>query len=250
MNNLRRFIELDVWRGLAIISMIIFHTFFLLDFLGLKDVAYHEGAWFIFGSFIRFSFLLLVGIGVYLSYQKTIISNLELKYFYKFQLQRTLLVAIAAILITLVTFALYPEQYVNFGILHLIAVSIFFMTFVASRPLLSLAISFFIYLFSFLITGISTKTSYFIIFGIMPADYSTLDYFPIFPWLALPCLGIFLGHLFYKNFQRQFYLPEEINNSRGLLIISKIGQHSLGIYMLHIPILAALIYLVKYLIIL
>ena len=67
MNN-ARIHWIDSLRGLAIILMIIFHFFFDLSLLEIQKTDFHSPFWLIFGHFIRFTFLILVGFSLYLSY--------------------------------------------------------------------------------------------------------------------------------------------------------------------------------------
>lgn len=248
MKNIqKRFIELDLWRSLAVIGMIIYHIIFLSTFLGLAEFYYFRGGWWLLGHFVRFSFLLLVGISLSLSYQKTISFGLKTKEFYFKQFRRFIVVAAAAILVTLVSYLAYPEEYIAFGILHLIAVSIFILAPITSRPYTSLILSAIIFLLAALVNATSATNFFSIVLGSHAAGYKSLDLFPIFPWMALPALGIFLGHIFYKNYRRRVNVFSWLDNKPWALTLATIGKKSLLIYLVHIPILAGLIFGIQYL---
>ena len=99
--TLTRFWELDAWRGLAVLSMIVYHFFFDLDFLGISTRAMYSGGWLIFQRMIASSFLLLVGISLVISFsavrEKPFVAILK-----KF-LKRAGIVMAAALMVTLGT---------------------------------------------------------------------------------------------------------------------------------------------------
>ncbi len=60
----------DQWRGIAVIFMIIYHIPYDLNYLGICFTDLTAPFWFFMGHLIRWSFLLIVGISLYLSYKK------------------------------------------------------------------------------------------------------------------------------------------------------------------------------------
>ena len=78
--------------------------------------------------------------------------------------------------------------------------------------------------------------------GVTPTSYPAVDFFPIFPWLGVVFLGIFLGNMLYAANKRHFPLPDwgDIFPFNGLEFL---GRHSLLIYVIHQPILLAMLYL-------
>ncbi|HJJ39242.1 MAG TPA: heparan-alpha-glucosaminide N-acetyltransferase domain-containing protein, partial [Methanocorpusculum sp.] len=77
--------------------------------------------------------------------------------------------------------------------------------------------------------------------GILPGDYLPRDFFPIFPWVGIMLLGFALGSVLYPNGNRRFTIPQPNKFCRGL---ATIGKYPLQIYVLHIPVLAGIIFLV------
>ncbi len=69
-----------------------------------------------------------------------------------------------------------------------------------------------------------------------------MDYFPLIPWFSGVLLGMFLGNWFYSADGRRFLLPDW-SNLPGVGFLQLLGRHTLLIYLIHQPILIALLIL-------
>lgn len=209
-------------RGLAVLGMIIFHFFFILDFYGIYQSEMFSGWWHVLGQFVRFTFLILVGIGMVISYQR---SRSLLR-----QVKRGIIVLIFAMVVTFATWFFVPDQYVRFGILHLIGTSIILLSLIVRWRFIALLLAIFAMSFGYYVSD-----GVFILF--QNSTIQTIDYFPIFPWIGATAFGIFLGHIFYTK--------ERARLNFGFLQkvpLIFLGRHSLLIYMLHVPIILALLF--------
>lgn len=74
----------------------------------------------------------------------------------------------------------------------------------------------------------------FFILGYPVTGFSSSDYFPIIPWAFIFFAGVVQGK----------HLLAKISTCRGIPIFSYIGQHTLGIYLLHQPILFIILSLI------
>lgn len=205
--------EVDFARGLAVIAMIFYHFVFSLDFFAVLELDMQAKGFFIWARMIQFTFLSLVGVSLWLSWKK------RREGFVFRHWKKALLIAFAALLITIFSYIFVPEYYVRFGILHLIAVSVFVVSPFVRYPYLCLFLA--------------------IIFALLPGhgpDYASLDDFSNLSWFSLPFLGVYLGQIFYPK--RQALLNVRTN------FVVKIGQNALLIYLLHIPIVAGLAFIV------
>jgi uncharacterized membrane protein len=108
-----RIILIDNIRGVAFILMVIQHIFYFYDVsndykteLSLNSLI--SGS----GSIARTLFILLAGYSLKLSNDKS-----------KSRVSKSLEIGIHALIITLVTYLLYPNYFVIFGVLHFIALS-------------------------------------------------------------------------------------------------------------------------------
>jgi len=240
MQNIKkteRLFEIDFLRGIAIILMIIFHFFYLLDYFQIQPFNMHDGVFLIFARTAEIIFLTLVGISLYISHTKTLQDNKPLLNFYKKHLYRGFIVLMYGFLITLITKIFIPDNYVLFGILHLIGLSIIILSPLVEFPKLQLIVTLLIFFLSPIITSIQSSISFLLIFGVKVLDNTlplSIDYFPIFPWVGFITLGMLIGKLIYKNNLKPVF---HINALIKQLQIHWLGKHSLVIYLLHIPIL-------------
>lgn len=236
----KRFWEIDFLRGIAIIMMIVFHFLFDLSYFGSYAVNVYSGFWWAFARATATVFILLVGISLTLSYSRAIqkkTGKLGRKY-----LNRGLKIFAWGLIITVITWVFLSWGFIVFGILHLIGISIILAyPFIKHRYrnlLLGIIfISIGLYLGNFIF-----DFGWLFWLGFMPQNFYTLDYFPLFPWFGVSLIGIFLGNSLYKNYKRRFRFPE-LSDSPFIKLFCFLGRHSLLIYLIHQPILIALLYL-------
>ncbi len=235
-----RFNELDAWRGLAVVSMVIYHFFFDLNFLGLAPREMYAGGWLVFQRMIASSFLLLVGISLTISFSHC--RDKPLGALFKKFLKRAAFVMAAALLVTLGTWLFVPEQYVRFGILHLISVStIIALPFLFIRPEWITAIlgAVIIYFGTFIKT-VSVAHPFFLWLGIAYPGFATVDYFPVMPWFGIVLIGIFLGRGLYPDGKPRFHFFALKN---PVPVLNWVGRKALWIYLVHQPVLVGLLML-------
>ena len=77
--------------------------------------------------------------------------------------------------------------------------------------------------------------------GLIPPGFSSSDYFPLLPYLGWFLLGACLGRLLYGR--RQSLLPDFPSGAWPVRALRWCGTHSLWIYLLHQPVLYALVQL-------
>ncbi|KYK25227.1 hypothetical protein AYK24_10425 [Thermoplasmatales archaeon SG8-52-4] len=236
-----RFWEIDFFRGIAIIMMIIFHFLYDLNYLNIFNLSLYSGYFLIYVYLVGITFFLLVGISLTLSYSKvkeTLPKNkLILKY-----LIRGFKIFSLGLIITIITFLILKEGFVVFGVLHCIGISI-----ILSYPFLKLRylnLLFGLILICFgIILKILTFDFYFLIWlGFRPEMFYTIDYFPLLPWFGIILIGIFLGNTFYNKHIRRINLTD-LSTNRFVRFFTFLGKHSLIIYFIHQPIILLILYL-------
>jgi len=222
----RRYGEIDVLRAMAIVLMVLFHLVYdLKEFAGL-NIDYQAPFWFLIGKTSALLFIFISGLASGFSSSPA---------------KRGLIVLFFGMVITIVTYLFMKEEYVRFGILHFLGVTMILSPFLfklSSRMLWGLVGSF--ALLGFWFKGQVIETSLFLPFGLMYDGFSSLDYYPLFPYLAMTILGI----LAYRGFYAQ--RKEPLFSLRLNFKLTKwLSQNSLGIYLIHQPIILLIIFTVK-----
>ncbi len=236
-----RFFEVDAFRGIAILMMVIYHFFFDLDFLGIHEYDMHSGILLIIGRIAAILFIFLVGVSLTLSYSRTLHLYGTEKQFSHF-LKRGAEIFAWGLLITLITATLLEKGTIYFGILHLIGVSI-----VLAYPFLkyraeAFATGFIVLLLGMAVAEIVIESPLLLWLGIMPHGFYSLDYFPLIPWFGVVLLGIFTGNSLYIDYQRQFRICD-CSENLFVKVFGYLGKRSLLIYLLHQPVIVGVLFL-------
>lgn len=225
----RRLVWLDATRGIALVAMIVYHGAFDLMFFGWVDwpVAWHP-AWRAFAAAIASSFLGLVGVGLVLAHG----DGVRWRAF----LRRLALIAAAAGAVTVATALAMPVP-VSFGILHAIATfSVLALPFVFLPAPLTLAVAAAVLVLPFVWRDPAFTSGWFYPLGLAPTAPPSFDYEPIFPWFAATLAGVAAARL---------HPPRRAGGDRpapaALRPLLWMGRRSLLVYLVHQPVLFALL---------
>lgn len=217
--------------------MVIFHFAWNLDHFTALDIYLRSTPWEIFRIVTVSTFLLLVGISLYIStYNKN-------RIFLKLA-KRSLYIFSLGLGITLFTKIFFPNNYIFFGILHLIGVSIFLSYFFLNFKFLNLLFGFLFLALGAVLKEYSLDIPRMYFLGFSSGDISTLDFYPIIPWFGMVLWGLFAAKIIYAGGIRRFELFDA-NNNFFIKRSTFLGRHSLLIYFLHHPILVLFIYIIK-----
>ena len=222
INKSSRDQALDLMRGIAIIMMILFHFIYDLNFFDYTNIPLSD-FWLTdyWRYLIVFLFLNSVGISLVIAYGKSFSLNKFIK--------RLALLGIAALLVSVGTYFSSPVDWVYFGILHLIWTGTLIAIFFIQLPKISLFIAALIFVFKVFLNLPDLS-----FLSVLLSDYLPLysvDFYPLFPWIAFIFTGIYLGHN--PIYKKIFFMK--------LPLLQLIGQHSLIIYLLHQVILFNLV---------
>nr|WP_306267464.1 heparan-alpha-glucosaminide N-acetyltransferase [Pararhizobium sp. IMCC3301] len=219
---------IDALRGAALIGMIVYHAGWNLDTFQFTELGVTSApGWIGFARLIAGSFVMLSGVSLVLADAAGHDANLKLWRIGK--------VAIAALLVTIATYFIFPETFVYFGILHLIALSG-----LLAWPLLRLhwlvvfGLALGIVIINQTVALEFADTRWLAWIGISRFVPPANDYVPIIPWFAVVLLGIPLGHMILSQVWLQNLLAA---NPRWLVPLGWMGRYSLIIYLIHQPIL-------------
>ncbi|MBE6764801.1 MAG: DUF1624 domain-containing protein [Ruminococcaceae bacterium] len=239
----RRIHIIDILRAVAIIYMVFYHVLFDLAFVWRYDWAiqlYDSQRYIVI--FDELIFVVLSGVCANLS---------------KSNAERGAGLLCIALGFTAVTAFVFPGGAIYFGVLHMLSCSMLIYAAVgkwlkkipwwvgaplfAAAALLTWNVKrgyFGIGDFSFAVPDILVYNNNLYPFGFINASYAAADYFPLMPWLFVFLAGAYVGSLCRKELPKPFYK----NYCPPLAFI---GRHSLLIYVIHQPIIFAILYIIK-----
>lgn len=238
---LPRITLIDTARGLALLAMASYHFTWDLEFFGyLEPGTATQGWWKIYARTIASSFLFLAGVSLVLAHYPSV----RWQAFWK----RFALVAGAAVAISIATFFAVPGEWIHFGILHSIAagslVGLAFLRLPAAATAAVAALLVVLALVDAWIVpgGLRSQVfdpRYLNWIGLAATPTRSNDFVPLFPWMAAVLAGVAAARL---ALDRQWLLPlSRVQTRPGLM--ARAGRHSLPIYLVHQPVLIALVYL-------
>ncbi|VVC00538.1 Uncharacterised protein [uncultured archaeon] len=231
-----RFWELDALRGTAIVMMAVFHFAWDMNYFGAIHADLYAGPWGLFQKATAGLFLLVAGVLLAVNSQ-----NHAKEYPRRF-LERGAMVFLVGLGITAATFPLFPENFIYFGILHLIGVSIILAIPLARKKWLNLLLSAIVIALP-MATNLQNLRLDYLVWAGFAYPKATFDFAPVFPWFGLVLIGLFFGNLLYEKGERIFSLEEPRNRASYFLQI--LGRNSLVLYLAHQGILFPLAWLVS-----
>jgi uncharacterized membrane protein len=239
----QRLWEVDALRGVAILLMVVYHfAYDLVAYVG-ADIAVRNGGWLVLQRTTATLFLFLVGVSVNLRYHALARRGLSDGQIFLRFLRRGLWVFGWGMVITAITYVAVPFAFVIFGILHMIGTSmVLSFPFVKLRSRTALLVVVLLWAAtSYPLQEAHFSFPWLLWLGFVPYNFATVDYFPLFPWFGVVLAGILFSKSFYPNFERQFAL-NDYSRAPLVRVASWAGSHSLAIYLIHQPILLALIF--------
>lgn len=221
---------LDVYRGLAVLLMMIFHLCWDLRHFGFIHYNLHDPFWVDFRSLILTLFLTAIGWSAYLTSEKTSKHRL-------ISWKRDSKLFISACVISLATYLALPDQWIYFGILHFILVASFIIRPLARWPIACALFGSLILLVYQTTTWLEFPNAFAVLSRYVSLPEKTLDIVFPFPWIGVVFLGPLLGYLQWHQLK---WPPRLFPN-----ILAFMGRHALTIYLSHQLILFTLVAVVK-----
>jgi uncharacterized membrane protein len=220
----------DIVRGLALLAMAVYHFSWDLSWFSLVDwqVA-RDPAWRGFAISIAASFLFLVGVSLALAHANGIR--------WRAALWRIGRIALAASAISLGTFFALGDEFVRFGILHAIAAgSLVALPFVLAPVWVTLAAALAVFVLPRFVAVSFPGDAWAMWTGLTQDPPLSVDYVPLFPWLAAILAGIAFVKLL-RGHAPWALLARIRASGRFTRTMALAGRHSMIVYLLHQPIL-------------
>jgi uncharacterized membrane protein len=212
---------LDNLRGIAFLFMIIHHVFYFFDVSNDYNTKLSSNSFVdTSGHIARNMFILLAGYSTYMAYKKYSKDNkspiLE-------RLKRSGEILIHALIITFVTYMLYPHIFVRFGILHFLAFGTIICSILAPHKYITV----FVLILCFVLKFPQVNSFVDTITGASP-HFHAMDWFPLKTALPVILVGLIIGqHLDINKLNGGIF-----NNK--LPVISYLGENSLNLYTIHV----------------
>jgi uncharacterized membrane protein len=217
--------EIDLLRFIAIVLMVTFHLVYDLNEFANVNVEYEFGFWYYIGAVSAILFIFVSGIS---------------SGFSRNTFRRGLKVFGFGMVITIVTYFFDSSQYIRFGILHFLGVSMMLFPLLKKvNNWLLFIIGVFLFVVGKFIETMTVNTFLLLPFGFMYGGFASMDYYPLFPYISYFILGILCYKLFY--YKRRSLFGFNFNVS----LVQTVGKHSLIIYLLHQPIILGIMYIIS-----
>lgn len=232
---MKRNYNIDKFRGFTIISMVLFHLMYNINYYW--PITWYDGTILnrLWQLSIAGSFFLISGItSNFLTPKKNI--------------KRGIITSLIGFAITIVTYLLAPSQFILWGVLNGLGLSMI-ITGMVQKYTKNETIWGIIFFILFIITykiprgnlynieffrSLYNKNLFFL--GFPSANFRSTDYFPSIPWVFLFLAGFYLGKYL---MDKDFYYNYGTDNW-----LSKVGRHSIEIYLAHQIILYPIVSLV------
>ncbi len=220
--------ELDFFRGICIVGVVIVHIVFDLQYF--MDMELNTPLLFnIIQKYGSLFFILISGICVTLGHRS---------------IKRGLIVFACGMLITVVTYFVTGSDtdMVWFGILHLLGICMLLYPLLKNipNPVLILT-ALIIIVLGYWFQTFSVPVKWLFPLGLVSPTFGSGDYFPVFPNLGYFMIGILLGRTVYKD--KRSIFPKVKTSNPIIRAFSFLGRHSLWIYLGHQPLVYGIIML-------
>jgi uncharacterized membrane protein len=214
--------------------MVIYHFCFDLNYFGAIHLNMNDSPfWLGFRALILSTFLGVAGVSLVLAAQAGATR------FWR----RLGVLALCSALVSVVSYALFAERWIFFGVLHFILLASLLGTLLLRGYWLNLVLG-----VALIAAGVWGK---FPLFdqpwlqwvGMMTFKPPTEDYVPLLPWFGVVLLGMFGAQTLLQRENLRTRLAAWHPPPWLLRGIAFAGRHSLAVYMLHQPLLMGLLYL-------
>lgn len=228
--------HVDVARAVALLAMASYHFSWDLEFFGyLEPGTANTGLLKLYARCIASTFLILAGMGLYWVHER----DFRLRKIIK----RLVKVGGAALLISIATWFATPQGWIFFGILHQIALaSLLGLAFIRLPIVANFAIAALCVAAPHYMRSESFNAPLLYWVGLSTRVPLSNDYVPLFPWFGAFLGGIGLAQLVQRFGLRLFLSPSTAQNFRVYKILAATGRHSLAFYLVHQPVLIALVW--------
>lgn len=229
----RRIPAVDAARGAAIVAMAAYHAMWDLAFLRLVAVdLFDDPLWLAARTAILGSFLFLAGLSLALAAE----GGPDWARYRR----RLALLAAAAATVSAMSYALFPDSPIFFGVLHHLAVaSVLGPAFLRLPPALTMLLGVAVFAVGDMVALPLFDQPWLRWVGLMTFEPNSNDYVPVFPWFGVVLVGIAAGRALPRGGLLAGWHPAA-GPGRAL---AWMGRRALAIYLIHQPLLFGALWL-------
>lgn len=245
--------EVDVARTVAIIMMVTYHAAWdVMNLAPETGVDAFSGGWRALQVATGSTFLFLVGLSFMIASFRSEGRGLSEREVAIRRARRAGVVLLMAFAVTAVTWIALGDDYIRFGILHVIGASMLLAIPASRLGLFTLPLGVGVIAAGLWLEGERWGTSFLIPLGFRPEDGKLgVDYYALLPWFGVVLIGMAAAHVLYPGGRRAPFLASLARApGKPMASLGRPGRHALGIYVLHqlilFPLVAAILTLLGY----
>lgn len=221
-----RLLVLDALRGTAIVWMVLFHLAYDLNHFGWLQPRQQ----FLVDPFWTWQRVCIVSLFMFCAGASQAMAHRSGLSWSRFG-RRWLQVVVCAALVSLATWFVFPQSWISFGVLHGLALMVVVARLTAAwKPRLLMLLAVLALAAPHLLQHPVFDNRWLNGVGLVTRKPVTEDYAPLLPWMGMVWMGLALGP---KLQALAFQANPIVMNP--VMILARVGQWPLSIYMLHQP---------------
>ncbi len=240
-----RFWEIDAARTLAIAMMVAYHTVYDVEMLapGAGPDPF-RGFWGAVPEATGSLFLFVAGVSLAVSDARLERRGATPTTRLRRHLRHALIVFGAGMLVTVATRVVFGEQFVRFGILHLIGVSIVIAAFTVRLGWWNAILGAAALAGGLAIGGADGRFPGSSVIGLETGGPGSVDYWPVLPWIGPLLIGVAAGAMLYPRGTRRPLLDGLAGAREAGRALLAPGRRSLAVYLVHQIVLIPVVWIV------
>lgn len=229
-----RFWEIDAARTVAIVMMVAYHAVYDVELLtpGIGPDPF-RGFWGAVPEATGSLFLLVAGASLAVSDGRLKRRGVSAVDRIRRHLRHAAVVLAAATAVTVATRVAFDDRYVRFGILHAIGVSILIAAVTVRLGRWNLLLGGVAVLGGLVISDVQAQSSWLAAIGLDIEGVSSVDHWPLLPWLGPMLAGVGAGAALYPGGLRRPALDPLSSQDRLPRWATVPGRRSLAVYLTH-----------------
>jgi uncharacterized membrane protein len=227
--------EVDVARTIAIVMMVVYHAAYDVTTLAPQTgVDAFSGGWRALQVATGTSFLAIVGVSLMISNGRARARGRHGAELWLGHARRAGQVLAAALLVSVATYLALGDEYIRFGILHCIAVSMLLAPLFTRLGPLNLPLGIVAIVVGLRLEDRTFDVGWLFPLGVRSGGELGVDYYPLLPWFGVVLIGLALGGLLYPGGRRGALVAAAASGGgRVARLLGVPGRWALPVYLVH-----------------